>query len=308
MPKVGVAVVTYHPDLTALVSMLEAYYPQLSQLVMVDNGSSEQILANIRIWVRDHPKAEILELKENLGIAEAQNRAVSKIFASGCEFVLLSDQDSYPANNLIENLLAGFSAPLSASANSQVAAVGPLVCDSRKSNAADTLAYTWQKWGPKRAPHSQLSNQYLKAAFLLASGCIISRDAWAEIGPMNSELFIDHVDLEWGLRANQQGKTLLVRTDTKISHSLGENSLKIPGRTQPIHTHSPIRCYYLSRNTIYLIKSSILPRTWKIGYMLWIGKFSVFNALLVPPRLSRIRYLGLGILHGLQNRLGPFAK
>jgi rhamnosyltransferase len=40
-----------------------------------------------------------------------------------------------------------------------------------------------------------------RCMFLISSGCVISRAAFAKIGPFDEKLFIDHVDIEYCFRA-----------------------------------------------------------------------------------------------------------
>jgi rhamnosyltransferase len=168
----------------------------------------------------------------------------------------------------------------------------------------DQLVYRARTWGPRRATSDELLRPLLPVAFLIASGCLINMDALAEIGPMNEDLFIDHVDLEWGLRASRAGYALLVDTQILMPHSLGDSTVLLKGRAQPVHVHVPARNYYLTRNTVLLIRSSLLGWRWSLGYVAWLVKYAAFNILLVDHRVRRASLIMQGLMDGLRGRGG----
>lgn len=300
--SVCLVVITYQPDLSKLSALLEAYQEQCEKLLVVDNGSNPSIKSALAQLVADFKQAQLLNLPTNLGIAAASNRGAQLAFSRGADYVLFSDQDSLPAPDLVNQLL------ITSLENPQLGAVGPVITDER---GDDLLVYVSTKWGPRRAAPAMLAahihnNQPLPAAFLLASGCLVSKAHWQAIGDMRTELFIDHVDLEWGLRAQQTGYPLAVAPGAKLKHELGEATVKIPGRRGAVHIHSPIRCYYLTRNTIWLCKSSLLNRQWKLGYLIWLGKFGAFNILMVAPRWKRAHLMLRAVGDALRGHFGKF--
>ena len=88
----------------------------------------------------------------------------------------------------------------------------------------------------------------------------------------------------------------------------------LPGRSQPIHVHSPIRNYYLTRNTLWLSRQSgLAPTKWRARYVWWLAKYIGFNAV-VPDvvgksvdrtaALERWHMLAKGVRDGLRGRMG----
>ncbi|MCR2053701.1 glycosyltransferase family 2 protein [Actinomyces bowdenii] len=318
---VAAVVVTYHPD-GAAPALIEELSRQCQWVIVVDNGSTGAELEPIR-RACGRTGAQLVANGENLGIAAAQNTGIARARDLGARWVLLSDDDSAPRPGMVASLLEAFAAsqapaPTGAAPGSSsappgprpgaeppgpTAAVGPLVGEEREGR--DQLVYVPRRWGPRRATPQELDQPLLSVAFLVASGCLISMDALDRVGGMNEDLFIDHVDLEWGLRARREGYELYVATRTTMAHSLGDAVVRLPGRAQPIHVHAPVRNYYLARNTIALIGSGLLPMAWRVGYLVWMAKYAAFNALLAPPRRQRARALAQGIAHGLRGRLGP---
>lgn len=95
--------------------------PQVLAVVIVDNGS----LCDLAAWnsQRGLRAVELRLLGENRGIAAAQNVGIRwALDRDDVGFVLLMDQDSIPAPDMVAQLQAGYQ-ELAAN-NRQVAAVG----------------------------------------------------------------------------------------------------------------------------------------------------------------------------------------
>ncbi|MBO9556689.1 hypothetical protein, partial [Cellulomonas sp.] len=69
--------------------------------------------------------------------------------------------------------------------------------------------------------------------------------------------------------------------------------------------HSPVRNYYMARNTVLLVRSGLLPVAWRVGYLAWITKYTGFYVLAVRPRRTRARLLLRGFRDGVLGRTGP---
>lgn len=282
--NIHAVVVTYHPgDLTELLTALAT---QCGAVTVVDNteGGSDGLGR-----LAENLDLHLITLGQNVGIAAAQNIGISEAMAAGAEAILLSDQDSIIPPAMVTTLAAHL-AP-------GVAAVGPVPVEGD-----DILVYTDHAWGPKRP--TRIGADPFEVSFLLASGSLISTDVLATVGMMDGEYFIDHVDLAWSMRARRHGYRLLAVPAATLTHSLGDSVVKVPGRSQVVHIHSPIRNYYLTRNTIALMKNPDLPRRWRIRYGYWIARFIAFNLLVNPDRAERARAFAAGLAHGLRGRMG----
>lgn len=293
-------VVSYNPGVEfepLLVSLAE----QCGAVVVVDNASAAEPIEMIRRTCRS-VGARLIENERNLGIAAAQNQGIRRARELGAGFVLLSDDDSTPPRGMTGRLRQAFR---TGAGRTRLAAVGPRV-GQRSEQGADDLVYVDRGWGPKRATEDELEHPLLPVAFLIASGCMISMSALDRIGLMNEDFFIDHVDLEWGLRARRAGYELAVLSDCRMEHRLGDETVKVPGRAQVVHLHGPIRNYYLVRNTIALQRSGLMTWGWTLGYAVWLAKYAGFNMLVPADRGERVRRILKGFSDGLLGRSGPF--
>ncbi len=292
MSTVAALVVTFNSD-DSLPCLLASLTAQCEAVILVDNGSSNAL------WIAERAKEYgciFVGLEKNAGIAAAQNIGIAHARTLGADFLLLSDDDSLPPSTCVFSLCEALEA------HPFLAAVGPLPVEERE--GGDELVYQARRWGPRRASAQELATDLLDVPFLIASGCLIRLSALEKIGQMDASLFIDHVDLEWGLRAREAGFSLACVPSVRLPHSLGEEVVRLPGREQPIHLHSPQRTYYLARNTVHLIRGSLLPWTWRFGYLIWLAKYATFNSLLAPESRTRARFICRGIADGLRGRMG----
>ena len=301
MRAIGVAV-TYRPHVPDTAALLRAVAPQVDGLVVVDNGSPGPTVAELRSACAE-VGAELIELGANLGIAAAQNRGLERARARGADLFLLLDQDSLPEPDMVARLREGLARARGVTPGGAVAAVGPVTRDERQPDAP--LLFHDETWGPRRAPLPTRDGELVPVTFLLASGCLVTGEALDRVGPMNEAWFIDHIDLEWGLRATRAGMAMYGVAGATLHHHLGDATLKLPGRARQVHLHSPIRNYYMARNTLLLVRSGLMRPAWRLGYAAWIVKYAGFYVLLQAPRGERVRELAAGLRDGLLGRTGP---
>lgn len=295
MTTVASVVVTFHPDLTVLGRQIKQLKAQQTYIIVVDNGSNVDLLE----WNQNHQCLidEIILLGSNLGIAAAHNIGIQHAREQGFSHVLLMDQDSVPEPGMVETLW------IQAEKHTCSAAIGPRYVDPRQDNPPPFL----QIKGLKLVRHTcSDSTEALPVDYLISSGSLIPISTLDTVGGMREDLFIDYVDIEWGLRAKQMGFQSYGVCDARMLHSLGENPVKFFKRSIPIH--SPLRHYYHFRNAILLYRSPWLPLNWKIvdGARLFL-RYG-FYTLFAKPRFMHWKMMSLGMFHGVLNRSGRYAS
>jgi rhamnosyltransferase len=96
--------VSYFPDQNILNKTLNSLVRQVDRLYWVDNGTGEDL---------PHETAGdnvvFIGLKNNIGIAAAQNIGIKVAIREGAEFVILSDQDTYFPSDCVDALVETFS-------------------------------------------------------------------------------------------------------------------------------------------------------------------------------------------------------
>lgn len=293
-PSVVAVVVTYQPPLKALEQLLDALAPQITSVVVVDNGSDFDLAA----WNRERvtPAVALLRLGENLGIAAAQNVGIQWARKRRAEFVLLMDQDSVPAPDMVEKLVSAIAK------QSSPAAVGPRYLDERQDNPPPFIRirnFTLERCA------CATEDSVVSVDYLISSGCLIPMSVLDKVGCMRDDLFIDYVDIEWGLRARHHGFQSYGVCGAHMQHSLGDQPIKFLGKNIPLH--SPLRHYYHFRNAVFLYKEQWVPLNWKLVDAWRLCLKYVFYALFAKPRLAHLRMMTLGVWHGLRGKCGELA-
>lgn len=294
-------VVTYEPDGEALRRLLHALRHQVAGAVVIDNGSSLAIESVVGQDLLADPWCELVRLPSNLGVAAAQNVGIERARETGADFLALFDQDSEPAPDMISKLLGVASLKLSEGV--RVAAVGPRYMDERQDNPPPFIRIEGVSVKRMACPSPQA---VVEVDYLIASGSLIPMAALDTVGAMREDLFIDYVDIEWGLRAKLAGFRSFGVCGARMRHDLGNEPIDLLGRKIPLH--SPLRHYYHFRNAVRLYAEKGLPWNWKVadGWRLLL-KYG-FYSLFARPRGEHWRMMSLGIAHGLTRRMGKLDR
>jgi rhamnosyltransferase len=290
MHRTGIVVVFYRPDADCV--RRANRFADFAPCVVVDNTENVNDAQTLGLDRR----IMYIANGANLGIATAINQGVDVLIERDVASALLFDQDSEPSAELLAALPRTLAAELARGA--RVALVGPAYEDARLGGVAPFVRFGY--WKLRRvAPEG---TQPIDVDFLITSGSCINLAAWDDIGPMEDELFIDFVDLEWCIRARSKGYAVLGAPTLRLQHSLGGQPVVIFGRAYP--SHSPLRHYYLFRNAMALIRRSYVPWSWKSTELVKFPGRLVIYGLFMHPRMVHLRMAALGIWHGLTGRMG----
>lgn len=286
-------VVTFEPDLADLLQQLQALRPQVQRIVVVDNASK----ADLAAWCRQQAIGvdAVLGMPCNLGIAAAQNQGIEWARAKGATHILLMDQDSVPAPDMVEKLLQ------SLQEHPGAAAAGPFHCDPRQPVVHSPFVWLhglrFSRLACDAGPRVHVVDH------LIASGCLIPMEVLNQVGLMREDFFIDFVDVEWSLRARAAALDLLGVCDARMNHSLGGPPIVFMGRR--FLAYSAQRHYYQVRNAILLYRLPWVPVRWAIAsgwrLLLKIG----FNCVAGRTRWQHFRMTLRALGHGIMGRSGP---
>ncbi|NDL65646.1 rhamnosyltransferase [Acerihabitans arboris] len=295
-PCVCAVIVTYHPDPVLFAELLAAIAGQVQELVIVDNGSSAARVEALTAFARGSPRRHILPQEGNMGIAAAQNRGIWRALDLRCTHVLLLDHDSIPAADMVRQLLLLESRLLAD--DIRVGAIGPTQVDRRTFTRAGFVRRQ-QMFIRRRYPCRVAG--YVETDFLISSGMLIRAPALRAIGVMNSGYFIDHVDTEWCFRATHLGYRLFGAQRAVLHHTLGYGVIKIwLGRWREVPQHSPLRNYYIFRNTLKMVRRTPMTMAWRLAHLYRLGMFLCFFLIVGKPRAQRLRMMLLGIRDGIK--------
>lgn len=291
--KIVAIVVAYNPDQHGFKNLLEATSPQVDQVIVVDNTPNPN--PDLLSCCPKLSNLNLISLGNNLGIAYAHNKGIEWARGAGAEYVLLLDQDSVPYPDMVSKLIKYYSF------ESDIAAVGPVTVDARSGNKSFFL--TSRFWLPVRyRPYKKPDpSNLISVSFLISSGSLISMAAISRLGGKRSNYFIDHVDTEWCFRAREKGFKLLGVHDAFLSHSLGDLVKNVWFfYMRHVAYHSPLRDYYMFRNTILMLRDVGMQFTWQVFMLIRLVQFAVYFLIFAKERKLRARCILLGLVHGVK--------
>lgn len=222
--RIAAVVILYNPKESILENMV-SYCSLLENIVIVDNSEipNNQVLDKINQLFHVH----LIVNNGNKGIATALNQGIEKALNLGAQWILTMDQDSYftlemlkEYINILKNLYN----------KSEIAALGPNY---------ENAAYT---------------EEISKVETLITSGSLLNGEVFMQLDGYNEKLFIDEVDNDFCYRAQLKGYHIFKCNQISLNHSLGNerNILTIFGIQRKRIFHSPIRLYYIVRNSLYM--------------------------------------------------------
>ena len=267
-------VVTYNTNIDAFNEMLRRF-SAVVPLIICDNSTDERIQVQIQT-ATDSNNMFYLPMHGNVGIARAQNQGIAFALGLGASYILLIDDDSHLTANDAIRLRNAYL---------ELKGLG------RRIGAVSARAMSHDGRNLSNVP-GNLRQGFTSCPLLNSSGTLLPVKLFSEVGPMDESLFIDMVDFEWGWRALARGYELVIAEAIRFRHTLGESPLHVLGIR--IGIPSPIRHYYQTRNTLYLLTRPYVPFLWKIKQVFNLVIKFIFFPIFVPPRLERLTRLTQG--------------
>lgn len=296
---VAAVVVAYRPDIDALCRNLDALAGQVARRIVVVNGGLDAVAEDALRTVLGDDDVLAINLA-NAGLAAAQNLGIRHAVAAQVDAVLLLDQDSAATPGMVAALSSALDR-LHADGR-RPAAIGP-------SHAAPDGAGRWpgfvriRPWGMTRV-RAATPDTPVACDFLIASGSLIPLAVLDVVGLMRAELFIDHIDTEWCLRAQRSGYQCFGLEAARLDHLLGERRLRLwAGRWRQIALHRPERYYYMLRNSLWLYREGGLRWDWKLADALRTLRLFALMGLVGHDRRAFWSWVRRGVRDGRRSGL-----
>ncbi|KVG65340.1 glycosyltransferase family 2 protein [Burkholderia pseudomultivorans] len=294
MTTLGALVVLYHPT-DAQLAALGAWRHACDALLVVDNTPQPDARAR-ELCAREG--IALLHHGNRGGIAGAYNAGLAALFRERIDAVALFDQDS--------SVPAGYFAAMrevGARMGDRAFLAGPRIFDEHARSflpelSTDGIALRRLRIEPG-APMQ-------RCAFLISSGCMVSRAAFDRLGRFDETLFIDHVDTEYSFRALARNVPLYVVPSLVMPHRIGAKQRHAIGPFEMTSmNHSWQRRYYSARNAVQLgmqyglrFPVAIVPNLLTVWQVVQI-------ALVERDKRAKLAGILFGVADGLFGRLGP---
>ncbi|MFH0128796.1 rhamnosyltransferase [Variovorax sp. VaC1] len=304
----GAVVVTYFPT-DEQVANLHVLAGSCPHLCVVDNtpqaGDWYRALVDAGIHVRHNGNRG--------GIAGAFNCGIAELEAQGAELFFLLDQDSKlpPGyfDAMREAAMAARRRGGEGSGEEEAAfLIGPLVHDTN----LDALIPQFGLQG-KRVYQFDLQQPFteslVRCAFLISSGSLISRAAWAKVGRFDERYVIDHVDTDYCMRALRRDVPLYLNPHVVLRHQIGQiEARSLFGWKIHFINYPASRRYYIARNALDLSRAHV--RAFPAILFINVYTFKQILPMLMfeRDRLRKSVALMVGFFDGLFGRLGGLGE
>lgn len=246
---------------------------ECTELILVDNtpGRDLQIVGE---------RIHYIPLRENRGIATAQNIGIRKGMELGCRHVVFFDQDSIVPQSYVKEIVDEYIRIKQFYPH--LAMVGPCLINQTTGK------------GYKQIQNSIINDCTIVDA-LISSGSVLDIELIQIVGLMEDALFIDLVDFEWCWRAKSKGLVSVITERVKLYHKVGQDDESFLG--YPIIISSPIRYYYQYRNWLWMLKRSYVPFSykWRTGIRRFVELF------VVPMKAKNGMFLFKQMLKGIKD-------
>lgn len=282
--------VTYNPDIDCFKAQLQSLHHQLDNCVIVDNGSKNVV--EIESLCQQF-QYDLIKLNTNRGLSYAQNIGIENAISRGADYLLLLDQDSVLGANFISAMSQIYT-------QYNVGILGPSFYDPH----TNELYWGTNYIGPfiKRTAIQEITD----VTYVIASGSFFSTEVFKRVGKMEEALFVDYIDVEWALRAKKLGYRVAMTNKASMAHTIGDSRLNLLGRK--ISVHSPMRRYFLVRNSFFMIRKPYIPVGYKIREIFLNFVRAGISLIHNKEKKKTLMMIFYGVYDGLSGRFGPFNR
>lgn len=252
-PLVSVVTVNYNAG-HFLVECVRAAMPQVSEVLVVDNASTDSSLDLCLQHFPNEPKLKIIYNAANLGFAAACNIGGEQ---ASYDFVLFLNPDCTLDASAVSELVRALES------EDSVGMAGGLLVNpdgSEQGGGRRAVPTPWRslvrafglsrfanRW-PRLFFDFHLHKQPLPAQPIeveaISGACMfVKREAMEDVGPWDEGYFLHCEDLDWCMRFRQKGWKILFVPSAQITHASG-----VCGRSRPIfvewHKHKGMMRFY----------------------------------------------------------------
>jgi GT2 family glycosyltransferase len=215
IPSVWIIILNWNggeETLACLAALRAATYP--AQALVVDNGSQDGSLERI---VASFPEVAVLPLGSNHGFSAGVNRGIELALARGAEYVLLLNNDSRPAEDMLE-LLVSF-----AEAQPACGLASPSIYQIDHPERFWVVGGRWTIYGIMHEGWDTLdSGQYVgptRFDIVFGTALLIRRAVLERIGNFDERFFVYYEDADFSLRARRAGFSAFVVPQARLWHA-----------------------------------------------------------------------------------------
>lgn len=240
----GVAIVLLNwngadDTLECLRSLESLTYPNF-QVILVDNGSTDDSLVKLRTYSSSYPLVP-LETGRNLGYAEGNNVGTRHALEKNADFVLVLNNDTTVAPDLLDQLVdAAWRTP-----NAGVFSARVMYFDDPDKVWFDGARWNESslqlEWPGQGARETELDTIDHDTDYACGAALFFRAEVARQIGLLDESFFLVWEEVDWCFRARKAGWRNIVVAAAKIWHKIGVSFCS---------ESSPLRTYFSIRNEL----------------------------------------------------------
>lgn len=233
-------------------------------------------------------RLDYIPLRENTGIAAAQNAGLRRAAQRGCSHIVFFDQDSLPPEGYAARMVEQYRG-IDRALGGRLFILGPTVVNGRTDREYRSAIH-------RDADAS--AEGFVPRRDVISSGCCVSADKVGAVGGLDERLFIDGVDFEWCWRAASLGYVNGITRRVSLTHFVGASDFTCLG--QQVIISAPFRYFYQGRNYLYLLPRRYVPLQWKVNDLLK----RTFHMAVIPFRVKGWTAIYANLIKGTLAGLG----
>lgn len=250
-----------------LASVAKSTYPNYSVVVLdLVTGEQPGILFDAQT-----PKVEVVALKENRGYAGNNNIGLQLALERQADFVFLLNNDTIIAPDCIEQLVQ------SSQVDPSIGMTGPLIYHYDEPDTVQTAGGVLDRfWAAQHLGRNEVDIGQFPSVRPVdwLSGCalMVGRAALERLGGLDERYFMYWEEIDWCLRAHQQGWKLLHVPQAKIWHK----------GSQRHYQPTPWVTYYSVRNQFLILRKHQAPLL--VRLFRWLQTFRTLVSWTIQPK------------------------
>lgn len=289
MKRYGAVTVLYNPD-SSVKDNICTYIDALEIVFVIDN--SEEKNWEIIDWCKSNCKIEYISLNGNEGLGKALSLGISKAIMMGMDYVMTMDQDSFFANNAVQILKKYIEI-------SNLMNVGIICPTANLIFGEDGNYYIVENYFKNR-------KDVTKKDWVMTSGSMMNSVIYKNVGGIDESLFVDHIDIDLGIKMKKAGYEIHQLLDARIYQRLGNSKEKkfLWKTIHPMYT-SPLRTYYVVRNQKYLLNKhgKEFKKFTNVSYLKILIKIILYE----DSKLEHFKMFYKGYQDGRRGKMGKIS-
>ena len=286
IPKVSLIILNWNgkeDTIACLESLQKLSYPHVD-IILVDNGSTD---ATVPLIQERFPYVHCIPLPDNLGFAGGNNPGIQYALKKGADYILLLNNDTLVAPDLIESFLTAFST------HPQAGIIGAHIYLFDEKDRLDHLGGMWIKKqanlrmvGFREKQIEPPPAHCIPLDYVCGACIMIKRSVIETIGMLESRYFLYWEDTDFCFRAARAGFEILSCPAAKIWHKVSASVVGGKahgsyfwwrGRLLTIDRH----CTSKEKRRLYL--QVIFPQIYKIVRNIFLRTFQLMLLRLFLP-------------------------